>query len=390
MEINENYNYKIYEDIDSQKNLTTLIKDNIINFKNPSNDKEFIENVIILDHIISEKYKIPTPIDREIFLNNPMNELLVFFKNQKYNVFIDYSIDDELYSHLLKYYFNKNTYNKKVRIHLDIDIDIIKNLGKDKLTKIYNKIVDAISDITKFPKENLYVTNNRKGSWICDLFYTTFYLPFKFNKPDIDRLQNVLDDILRDLRNNTTHQNINIADRIRIIDNLRNFAIRPTDAISNIRELFYDPRYNKKRGEFGIAYWLNIFKYHIKFKEKNRRNYYYPNNSDKWEGFGLKIHDNYQIGETHFSKTDIFNSDGNWYNAYANLPLRRISYKTDDLRDSNLVFDEIVDGKRKLFSLIWQCRIHRNYIRNNDESDIRLSDNRFIIRYRLLKEHIDD
>ena len=124
MEINENYNYKIYEDIDSQKNLRTLIKDNIINFKNPSNDKEFIENVIILDHIISEKYKIPTPIDREIFLNNPMNELLVFFKNQKYNVFIDYSIDDELYSHLLKYYFNKNTYNKKVRIHLDIDIDL--------------------------------------------------------------------------------------------------------------------------------------------------------------------------------------------------------------------------------------------------------------------------
>ena len=375
MEINKNYNYKIYEDIDSQKDLRTLIEKNTTNFENPSNDKEFIENLIILDHIISEKYKIPTPVDREIFLNNPMNELLIFFKNKKYNVFIDYSIDDELYSHLLKYYFNKNTYNKKVRIHLDIDIDIIKNLGKDKLTKIYNEIVDAINDITGFQKENLYVTNNRKGSWIVDLFYTT-----------------ILDKIIRDLNDGNIHENINRDDRISIIDNLQNYVLRPSVEFpyQNIRELFYDPSHNKKRGEFGITPFLKIFKYHATFKEKNGRNYYYPNNSYKWEGFGLRINNNYQIGENNFSKEDIFNSHGNWYNAYANLPLRRISYKTDDLRDSSLVFDEIVDGKRKLFSLIWQCRIYRNAIENDDENDIRLNDNRYIIRYRLLKEHIED
>jgi ubiquitin len=178
--------YKINEKIDTTKDLKFLIQDNTKNFEKPSNEQEFIENQIILDYIISQKYKnnIPNSYAEKLKNHLGMEALFFFYKDQGSNVYFDKSIDAEVFRHLRKYYFNKNINKKKLTIRLEIDKNIINE--NEKIKKIINEIIYFISEFTKIPLKDLYVTNIRKNCLHLDIYhYCVNIIEFYFGNNNI-------------------------------------------------------------------------------------------------------------------------------------------------------------------------------------------------------------
>ena len=122
-------------------------------------------------------------------------------------------------------------------------------------------------------------------------------------------------------------------------------------------------------------------------KIKNASTYYYPNN--KFEGYGLKVHCR-EIGNRHYCSEDIFGPESNWVIAYTNLNKNIISYKIE-----NIQRETFYDNQNRRYSLLFQCKINRNKIRDVQNFNITLVDenedilNDYVIPYRLLKEYID-
>ena len=384
-------NYEINKKIDVNKSIKLLIEKNITNFQNPKDEKEFTENLILLDYIISEKYKNKKELnfDNDYVKNNPgMKDLLLFFqkKNCKFckncscenclncrncKVYIDDTIDEELYFQLQKYYFNKKTFENKIKIHLNIDMNKIK-LDGDKLKEILDKFTDKISDITKIPKNNLYVANIREGSisWIIFIrdVYRCSFIPNKFTQYQ----ENELIDFITYIKDHLGQQSeINENDIPIIRSNLEHYLI-PNNIFNN--------EYNKKRSDFGICPFpiFSFLKRHIEYTIKNERKYYYPN--QRWEGYGLTV-----------ENENIFNPESDWCIVYCNLTKEDINYKIDNVKKDLLYVYE--NGKQIRFSLLFQCKIKISEIRdkNGRMEFINIMDkDRYLIPYRLLKEHLDD
>ena len=388
----ERGNYKINKKIDVNKNIKLLIED-IKNFQNPKDEKEFTENLILLDYIISEKYKNKKELnfDNDYVKNNPgMKDLLLFFqkKNCKFckncscqnclncrncKVYIDDTIDEKIYFQLQKYYFNKKAFENKIKIHLNIDINKIK-LDGDKLKEIIDKFTDKISDITKIPKKNLCVANIREGTISWNIILDVYRCSFRQNR--FTQLQeNELRAFITDIKNNLGQQSeINEDDIVKIESNLEHY-VQPIN--------IFNKDYDKKRSDFGICSFsiIPFLKRHIEYKIKNERKYYYPN--QRWEGYGLIV-----------ENEDIFKPESDWCIVYCNLTKEDINYKIDNVKkDSLSVYENGGTGRQIRFSLLFQCKIKISEIRDINghiEFINPMQKDQYLIPYRLLKEHLDD
>ena len=310
---------KVYEKIDPTKNLKDLIEENSKNFKEPSNDIQFIENQATLDYITSEKYKKEEiNIDKFSKLGKKagypvMNDLLMFYNKKKCKVYIDNTIDSEFYSQLQKYYFSENILKKKIRIHLNISKDKLNDIKV--VNDIITKIVKKISGITKIPIDNLHVTNVRRNCLLFEIFHLI--------RKNIERF---------------------------IVGELNEEVIQ-----RNRREL-----------------------------DKNGRRYYYP--GERYQGFGLKVHCK-DIDNNHYCCQDIFDPNGDWCIAYADLLKNRISYKVNNVHPEILY-----DNNHQGYRLLYQCKIKRTEIENvrDDIITLRHDNKDYVIPYRLLKENIEN
>ena len=382
-------NFKVEEKIDISKPLKEIIKNNVSNFEKLENE-EFIDNQILIDYITSEKYKGTEinidDIDKIKSIENKYcaKRLIEFYNNQKCKVYIDNLIDADTYYYLQEYYFNENAMKKKIRIHLDID----KNLLKDekKVKNIVEKIIAKISDVTKIPKEELYVTNVRKNCLICDIYHVIRKFIGNivkcfvggFDQNFIEQNENDLINFLRAIYNEIRGENMNQIQLNRhiIIGNvINNYIINPN--------LTFDSRFNKSIGKFGYRSFL-FFDWNEKINVKNGKYYYYPNK--KWEGYGLRIVFR-QVGETTFFPQHIFDPDGDWCICYTDLTFSQLSYNIDYLRKDTFT---IPRGNRfPRFSLLWQCKIKKSAIFLEDGGVINFYDHRYVVPYRLLIENID-
>ena len=392
IESNRGY-YKINKKIDVNKNIKLLIEENIKNFQNPKDEKEFTENLILLDYIISEKYKNKKELnfDNDYVKKNPgMKDLLLFFqkKNCKFclncscqnclncrncKVYIDDTMDEKIYFQLQKYYFNKKAFENKIKIHLNIDINKIK-LNGDKLKEIIDKFTDKISDITKIPKKNLCVANIREGSIDWNIILDVYRCSFRQN--GFTQLQeSELKAFIRDIKNNLGQQSeINENDIVKIESNLEHY-VQPIN--------IFNKDYDKKRSDFGICPFpiVPFLKWHVEYKIKNERKYYYPN--QRWEGYGLIV-----------ENEDIFRPESDWCIVYCNLTKEDINYKIDNVKkDSLSVCENGGTGRQIRFSLLFQCKIKISEIRDINghiEFINPMQKDQYLIPYRLLKEHLDD
>lgn len=380
-------NYKIEEKIDIKKPLKEILEKNVSNFKNPKNE-EFINNQILIDYITAEKYK-----GKEINLDevdefgnfkngSGIKELLMYYKKLGVRIYLDNKIDAESYYCLQNYYFNENSLKKKIRIYLNIDTKFLKD--QKKVKQIIDKIIKKISEITQIPNEELYVTNVRKNCLICDIYHLIF----------VNNVRKVLvDDINEDYIN---QNRINLVNYINVILAelgveymsfeqlngqiiigyiINNYIIPP--------KLILDPRYNKPIGHFGLRSILLYYWYRDP-KIKNGKIYYYPDK--RWEGFGLRIVYK-QVSDEIFYPEDIFGSKTDWCICYANLSFTQLSYKIENIKRETF---NILNNNRYLrYSLLFQCKIKRSAIVSDDNDNIILDDNSYIVPYRLLKEHID-
>ena len=260
----EEINYKINEKIDFNKDLKQIIDENIKSFKAPKNTKEFIENQISLDYIISQKYK-----NKEIDYNKinkiykgknyaGMKELLKFYEKKKLKVYIIDSMDPEIYNDFQKYYFNENAFKEKITIHLNIDSNKLND--EEKVKKIINRIIEKISDIIKIPKEELYPTNIRKNCLIFSIFpFNILRRLVKYfdrrllenNQRELNRfLENIEREMNGDNRNNFLYNN-EANYRIRIENIIQNIFIPH----NNNQIAFFNERYNKRLGHFGLRHF---------------------------------------------------------------------------------------------------------------------------------------
>ena len=388
----EEINYKINEKIDFNKDLKQIIDENIKSFKAPKNTKEFIENQISLDYIISQKYK-----NKEIDYNKinkiykgknyaGMKELLKFYEKKKLKVYIIDSMDPEIYNDFQKYYFNENAFKEKITIHLNIDSNKLND--EEKVKKIINRIIEKISDIIKIPKEELYPTNIRKNCLIFSIF------PFNILRRLVkyfDRrlLENNQRELNRFLENIEREMNGNNRNNF-LYNNEANYRIRIENIIQNIfiphnnnQIAFFNERYNKRLGHFGLRHFL-FFPYHIEYSEKNRINYYYPN--EKSEGFGIRVHCNHSHN---YCSDDVFNPNSDWVIGYTNLLKTDISYKPNGIPKD--VFQSENNGIIRTYKLFYQCKIKRSRIVEGQNFKITLRDqndiNDWVIPYRLIKEY---
>lgn len=397
--------YIIKKKIDTSKDLKSIIEENIKNFKNPLTEQEFVENQILLDYIISEKYKnsdkIYDTIYRKINKEHPeMKKLLGFCKNNKINIYFDKSIDADLYSHLKKYYFNQNTLNKKLRIKLEINEKILSN--PKKIESIIEKIVIKLSKITKIPIKELYVTNIRKNCLIFDIFRlginwirniinnissNNYGFPDEVLSQHRDEFINFLKEIenenIRVVDTNehaNANPNVNDDYRAQIQGIIQNFVINPNTLEAYEPEVIFDFRYDKEKGEFGRIFSIfNFINKYKKSKIKNGKIYYYPN--ENCEGYGLRINRN----------DDIFSPDGNyWCTVYTNLKKNEWSYKMDGI-SGDIIEKRYPDGTRKQFKIFFQCKIRQTSLRENQNGIIEEFNGNpddDIIPYRIIKEHL--
>lgn len=131
--------YKIKEKINIKKSLKETIVENINHFENPRNDIEFIENQILLDEIISEKYKgKEINFDKEIKYgkyskNDNMKTLLKFFESQNCKVYYDNSINEHELIHFQNYFFSESSLKYKIKFHLEINKNKLNEENVEKV-----------------------------------------------------------------------------------------------------------------------------------------------------------------------------------------------------------------------------------------------------------------
>ena len=378
---------KVYEKIDPTKNLKDIIEENSKNFKEPSNDIQFIENQATLDYITSEKYK-KEEINVDEFSKlgkkagySAVNDLLMFYNKKKCKVYIDDTIDSEFYSQLQKYYFSENILKKKIRIHLNISKDKLNDIKV--VNDIITKIVKKISGITKIPIDNLHVTNVRRNCLLFEIFHLIRknierFIVGELNEEVIQRNRRELETFLRNIERELGNDNIieeNREIRFEIRKLIDHIVIRPN--------FHFNGRYNKARGDFGLRHFL-IFPYHKEYVNKNGRRYYYP--GERYQGFGLKVHCK-DIDDIHYCCEDIFDPNGDWCIAYADLLKNRISYKVNNVHPEILY-----DNNHQGYRLLYQCKIKRTEIENvrDDIITLRHDNKDYVIPYRLLKENIEN
>lgn len=338
-----------------------------------------------MDYITSEKYK-KTELnlnDTHKFKNPAIKDLLMYYKKKNCKVYIDKTIDDNLYSQLQKYYFNENAFKKKIRIHLNIDNNILND--ENKVKNIIEKIINKISEITKIPKKDLYVTNIRKNCLICDIihiihisrnvndfcYYFDKLCVGELNEELINRNRIELRIFLQQIERELGNQDISDEAKYEIQKIINNVMVN--------QDKYFNSSYDKRRGYFGLRHFLFI-PYHKDSIQKNGKTYYYPN--ERCEGYGLKVH-----CQDHFYCDDIFNPNGQWCIAYSNLSKSRISY-----RIRNVQADQLFDNNNIGYRLLYQCKVKKSEIINEENNNITLRNNNsnYVIPYRLIKEHIDD
>ena len=378
--------YKIEEKIDFRKPFKELLENNIKNFLNPKKE-DFIDNQVLIDYIIEEKYKgkefnmeLPQSL---ILLKNfkGLKELLMYYKSEGNKIYIDNSIETDIYYQLQHYYFQKNSSEIKIRINLDIKDNNLKD--QKKINKLIYRIIAKIHKITEIPINELYVTNIRKNN--CLLFDIV-----KFNnKNDNDgkSLQELIERNKENLKyffkqiisesENKIIYSIDIDEIIKVRKVINNYIFNPA--------LLLEQKYNKQIGSFGL-YKKYIFfgEDNLKEKEKNGKIYYYPNK--RWEGFGLRI-SYHQVYDKVFWPDEIFSSESDWCICYSDLSFHQISYKIDNIkRDTYYILEK---DKYSRYSLCFQCKINKKNIINERGPYIEMNDYNYIFPYRLLKENLD-
>lgn len=361
-------NFTIIKKIDKNKNLKELIYEYITpeSFKNPKNETTFIENQILLDQIIYEKYKDKQiNFDDNIYRNNSaMKALLLYFENKKYNVYIDDSIDQNLFKEINKYYFNQNTFGKKLRLSLGIDGSIVND--KDKLRdKVINQIISKIAKLDNVPKDKIFVTNVRNNCIICDIFLYLKGLIIKNDQiiKDIHSCLSEIQDSLEDESNNLYDK---MENKVEIHDYIENYVVNPG--------YYFNSKFNKPIGSFGIRSFL-FFYWHEQYKVKNEKIYFYPGN--QWDGFGLKVRKFHE---------EIFVPNGGWCTIYCDLTKKQKRYKIKDIFRETLY-----DKNNSRYTLLLQCKIKKDQIMFDDNNNniVMLNDG-YIVPYRLLRENIAD
>ena len=382
-------NYKIEGKIDVSKPLKEIIDKVIPNFKNPNKEEVFINNQILIDYITKEKYK-----GHEINLGNFENiksfkdakgikELLKFYEENKCNVYTDKTIPLEIYYQLQNYYFNGNAMKKKIRIYLDIDNSLLKD--DEKVRKIIDKIVNMISKITNIPKEELYVTNVRKNCLFCEIYrfvrkivrnVVQFFIgDINQSALEEEHNRNALAEFFRSIYSELAVENADPQRVLEIHNVIENYIINPDETL--------DSRFDKSIDEFGRRSFLFI-SWHKELEIKNGKPYYYP--TQEWEGFGLRVPYKHINGEAYYPEK-IFKEDGEWCICYSDLSFSQLSYKIANIRRN--VYDIYQNNKYLRYSLLFQCRIKKDKIAEENDDNITLSDNGYIVPYRLLKENID-
>ena len=380
--------YKIEEKIDFRKPFKELLENNIKNFLNPKKE-DFIDNQVLIDYIIEEKYKgkefnmeLPQSL---ILLKNfkGLKELLMYYKSEGNKIYIDNSIETDIYYQLQHYYFQKNSSEIKIRINLDIKDNNLKD--QKKINKLIYRIIAKIHKITEIPINELYVTNIRKNN--CLLFDI---VRKKFNnKNDEDgksfqelieknkeNLKYFFKQIISEFENKIIYS-IDIDEIIKVRKVINNYIFNPA--------LLLEQKYNKKIGSFGL-YKKYIFfgEDNVKEKKKNGKIYYYPNK--RWEGFGLRI-SYHQVYDKVFWPDEIFSSESDWCICYSDLSFHQISYKIDNIkRDTYYILEK---DKYSIYSLCFQCKINKKNIINERGPYIEMNDYNYIFPYRLLKENLD-
>lgn len=382
--------YKIKEKINIKKSIKEIIEENIKNFENPRNDIEFIENQILLNEIISEKYKgNEINIDKEIKYGKPKNNmktLLKFFESQNCKVYYDNSINEHELIHFQNYFFSESSSKYKIKFHLEINK---KKLNEENVEKVITLVKQKLKSITGIPIEDLYVTNIREGSLKFEIFRLIRYhnnisndIIIDFNKEFITQHRNELKDLLRDISQNLNEPNIyndHIENIVEVRHIINNYVINP--------ELTFNEKFDKYRGDFGLRYFL-IIPFHIECVQRNGSIYYYP--GERWEGFGLKIHCQ-EINGRHICGEDIFKSN-NWFYGYCNLTKTQCNLRINNIRQVI-----VQDNNNRAFGLVLQCKIMNSpEIRIDDDGNIRLRNQdqnsiaKYIIPYRLLKKHLEN
>lgn len=389
--------YKIKEKINIKKSIKEIIKENINNFEKPRNDIEFIENQILLDEIIAEKYKEKEiNFDKEIkYLEKTKNgnkidnmkTLLKFFESQNCKVYYDNSINEHEMAQLQNYFFSESSSKYKIKFHLKIN----KNkLNEENVEKVINLVKHELKSIAGIPIEDLYVTNIREGSLKFEIFrFSRHHNNFlndiisdfgsEFIKQHREQLIQLLEDIYENLNESNIYNN-HMENAVEVRPIIHNYLFN--------RNLIFNNRHDKFRGDFGLRYYLNIFPYHKKSVERNGFTYYYPN--ERWEGFGLKVLCR-EINGHHLNSEDLF-YNGQWINGYCNLTKTQCSLRINNIRQ--VIVQEMNNSG---FGLVLQCKIMKSpeiivepngnvRLRNPDQDSIA----NYIIPYRLLKKQFEN
>lgn len=375
--------FKIYEKIDTTKSLKSIIKDNITNFTHPSSDKEFIENQILLDYIISQKYKNNKTIfdyNVDSNKNHGFETLSMFFKYKNAKVYYDNSINKNFYKYLRKYYKSKNNFEKKIRIRLNLKKDVLKD--KEKIESIVNKIINKISEITGIKNEELHVSNVRKNCLIFDIVHLVSravnnvvgYFVGKIKEQEFNNNKEEFRDFLREICNEHNENNIefrNMNDEIEdvIVDVRTVLSNYVTDENLNGR---FDRNYDKSKGSFGRFFYL----WHKESTERNGRIYYYPNKN--CEGYGLKVNEI-------LDGINIFKSN-EWCTIYTNV-MKNKAYDSIDKFQGEYIEKRNNDGTIKKFRVFLQCKAKFCTISVSLDHTI-IFDDEYIVPYRLIKENL--
>lgn len=371
--------FKIYEKIDTTKSLESIIEENIPNFRKPLNKKEFIENQILLDYIISQKYKNnKTIFDHNVDSNkNPGFEALsMFFKSKNVKVYYDNSINKDFYKDFMKYYKSENNFEKKIRIRLNLEENILKD--KEKIESIVNKIINKVSEITDVKNEELHVTNVRKNCLLLDIFRSiSNYVIGKFNERRFNSHKEEFKKFLKEIvnvnnGNNISFQNENGEDE----DNIVVIDIKKILSNYVTNEDFtpekFDCKYDKAKGSFG-RYLL--FGHHNSIN-KNGYTHNYPNKN--CEGYGLKVNKIID-GE------NIFKSR-NWCTIYTNI-IKNKAYDSIDKFSGEYIEKKNTDKTVTKFRLFFQCKAQIDRI-SRALDDIIIYDDDYFVPYRLIKENL--
>lgn len=385
----ETSKFKIYEKIDPTKSLESIINDNIPNFKALKDGKEFIENLITLDYIISEKYKNSKSIfddDANIQRNPGFEDLSLFFKTRNIKVYYDNSISPDFYKHLRKYYKSENNSKKKIRIRLNLNEKVLQD--ETKVESIVEKIINKVSQIINVKKEDLHVTNVRKNCLLLDIFILAagiaLTIPRTIGAINEIRLINQkaeFEQCLQEIVNQNNGNNIHFVDR--------NGENEHEDVVVDIREALshyvtnqgftperFDYRYDKLKGRFGRV----LFFWNCESTKKNGNTYYYPNKN--CEGYGLKVPEERLI----INDEHIFKS-GNWRVVYTNILKNKYYYKINQF-SGEYIEKRNNDNSIKKFRLFFQCKARVPSIVENPDGSL-ITDDDYLVPYRLIKENLD-